>query len=967
MKFVTLSFVVGMLLMVGVTAQAVTVINAEIDGSEWTGFANGVPDLSDTDYLNGLSNPFTVGTGSTTHPAGCTLDNAGLVVVNDGVGSTENDQTLLIADGEDYIRLLIDLQASVYVGAFNSYSMVTTDEHRHYQVYDLYGSNDVSAPPIDGDPTANGWALIASVDVTSWPIDDEFRTGAVSITEINARCRYLLFHAKNTESTLSASSHYVELDVVLGDFPEVASSPSPADEDTDVLRDVVLGWTPGEYASAHDLYFGTTFDDVNDASQSNPLDVLVGPGLTANTYALERLDFGQTYYWRVDEIDAPPENTLHKGTVWSFTVEPVAIPIDNVTVVASSAKDPNGLLHVVDGSGLNLDDLHGSDIDTMWLSADEPEGAWIQFEFDKAYALHEMLVWNHNTNLESLAGYGAQDVLVQYSLDGSTWDDLGAIQLEQAPGEGNAASAQVIDLAGTTAQGVRLKITSNYSPLGIQQFGLSEVRFLCLPTFARAPQPKDGAVDVDPQVILSWRAGRQAALHGVYLSTEEQAVIDGTDPVVTPADASYSASLDLGGTYYWRIDEVNDVETPSAWQGDVWSFSTAEYLVVDDFESYTDDIEAGEAIFLTWIDGYEMPGNGSTVGHLESPFAEQAIVKSGKQSMPLFYDNSGVAMSEAEFTPSQDWTANGIQSLAIAFAGAAGNTGQLYVKINGTKIAYDGDAGDIAQPVWCAWNIELSTVGGSLSNVTSLTIGVEGSGATGVVYIDDIRLYPKAPEYAIPTEPDTAGLVVHYAFEGTTNDSSGQGYHGTAIGDPAFVAGQEGQAIELNGLDQSVSIPHCAALKPESELTISAWVKPDDITFNRYTAIYRKEDGNARQLFSFQENGTILALGLGIGGGYAELDAPINPSDYTDGDWHLITATYDGSYKRLYVDGGLIGQAAASGPLMTGTADAYIGSNSGTSNWLDGQIDDFRFYSRALSLDEILWLAGRTTPVHKPF
>jgi hypothetical protein len=89
-------------------------------------------------------------------------------------------------------------------------------------------------------------------------------------------------------------------------------------------------------------------------------------------------------------------------------------------------------------------------------------------------------------------------------------------------------------------------------------------------------------------VTLSWRAGREAASHRVYVSTDQQAVIDGTAVAVSVVNPSHSAALDLSSTYYWRVDEVNDVEAPSTWQGDVWSFSTSEYLAVDDFESYND-------------------------------------------------------------------------------------------------------------------------------------------------------------------------------------------------------------------------------------------------------------------------------------------------------------------------------------------------------------------------------------------
>ena len=104
-------------------------------------------------------------------------------------------------------------------------------------------------------------------------------------------------------------------------------------------------------------------------------------------------------------------------------------------------------------------------------------------------------------------------------------------------------------------------------------------------------------------------------------------------------------------------------------------------------------------------------------------------------------------MSEAELTLSEDFSASGIKSLTLSFHGDAGNIGgQLYVKINGAKVLYDGVAAKLSATGWNLWSIDLSTVG-NVSNVTSLIIGVEGTGANGVVYIDDVRLYPEILAY----------------------------------------------------------------------------------------------------------------------------------------------------------------------------------------------------------------------------
>jgi hypothetical protein len=278
----------------------------------------------------------------------------------------------------------------------------------------------------------------------------------------------------------------------------------------------------------------------------------------------------------------------------------------------------------------------------------------------------------------------------------------------------------------------------------MDQRGLSEVRFMYIPAQAREPEPADGAVNVDVDSTLAWRAGRDAVSHEVYFGTDSDAL----DLAATVEAASYDpGALDLDTTYYWQVNAVQEAES---WAGDVWSFATQEYLVVDDFESYTDDIDAGEAIFDTWLDGW-VNDTGSTVGHIEAPFAERAIVRSGRQSMPLFYDNTTSPNSEAErkFATAQDWTRYGIQALTLYFSGDPDNSAQqMYVKVRGSKVLYDGDPDDLRQTAWRPWTINLADFGVNLRSVTELTIGIErigATGGTGVVYFDDIKLDPMIP------------------------------------------------------------------------------------------------------------------------------------------------------------------------------------------------------------------------------
>ena len=538
-----------------------------------------------------------------------------------------------------------------------------------------------------------------------------------------------------------------------------ATGPQPESGATDIPRDVVLSWSAGYSAVTHDVYFGASFDDVNAATRNNPMGVLVSQGQTETTFdPAGILDFETIYYWRIDEVNGAPDNTIFKGDVWSFTSEPFAYAIADIVATSNAVSEAkSSAQNTVNGSGLNANDQHSILSGDMWLgvpAGDDP--IWIQWEFDGVYKIHEMLVWNYNEQFELILGFGIKDVTFEYSTNGTDWTVLGDVTLNQATAKPTYAANTTVDFGGVAAQYVRLNINSGFGLMG--QYGLSEVRFMYIPAQAREPQPADGATDVSVDSALTWRAGRDAASHEVHFGTDAEALaLAGTVSVNTYAPDE----LNLGTTYYWQINEIQDTES---WQGPVWSFATQEYLVVDDFESYNDDIDAGTTIFDTWLDGW-VNETGSTVGYLNAPFAEQGTVHSGRQSMPLAYDNTSVAVSEADLELSANWSLYGVKSLSLYFYGAAGNTGQLYVKINGTKVAYDGPAINLARPSWQLWSIDLSQVG-NVSNVRSLTIGVEGSGAKGLLLIDDIRLYPEVLSY---TSPDVTGAGD--TVQGVPNDA----------------------------------------------------------------------------------------------------------------------------------------------------------------------------------------------------
>jgi hypothetical protein len=269
--------------------------------------------------------------------------------------------------------------------------------------------------------------------------------------------------------------------------------------------------------------------------------------------------------------------------------------------------------------------------------------------------------------------------------------------------------------------------------------------------------PANGAVDVTQTPILTWTPGFGAS-HEVYFGADAASLeLKGSGSL---GSESYEpGQLEWNTTYYWRVDEANNANADSPWTGPLWSFTTANFLIIDDMEAYN-DIEEGQPgsnrIYLAWADGYDNPAiNGSVVGNDPPPIAEQTIVHGGLQSMPMLYDNA-VGKSEATLTltSNRDWTVKGVNTLIIWFQGEAANAAEnLYVALNGSAVVNHDNPDAALINNWTEWTIDLSRFadqGVNLANVTSITLGLgnranPSTGGAGMMYFDDIRLYAPAP------------------------------------------------------------------------------------------------------------------------------------------------------------------------------------------------------------------------------
>jgi len=416
---------------------------------------------------------------------------------------------------------------------------------------------------------------------------------------------------------------------------EAAYKPNPADGAMYSDTWVSLSWTAGGYAVSHDVYIGENFDDVNEATRDSDL-FRINQDLTFYItgfpgYAYpDGLVPGTTYYWRIDEVNEANPNSPWKGDVWSLTVPP------------KTAYFPN--------------------------PADRAE------------------LVDLNVQLSWTPGLGAK---LHYIVFGKDFDEVNNVAAGIPNGNPNYNPGP-LELAKT----YYWRIDESD---GIATYK-GEVWSFTTEGAVSGPNPADGSIDVSPTQILTWDAGAVAASHEVYFGIDADAVKNATKsapeykgPKALGQESYDPGKLALTSTYYWRIDEVNSINPDSPWAGNVWSFTTGDFFVIDDFEDYDAD---ENQIWYAWHDGlgygtpgtadyYAGNGTGAAVGdETTASYTEETIVHGGGQSMPLAFDNNKQGYSkysEVELTLSaiRDWTAEGVTELSLWFRGNPASVGSF--------------------------------------------------------------------------------------------------------------------------------------------------------------------------------------------------------------------------------------------------------------------------------------------------
>jgi hypothetical protein len=566
--------------------------------------------------------------------------------------------------------------------SIGTYNFADHIEEWHHATLTFEGATQLAKIYVDGELNIQG-TVSEAVDPTTEVLYIGFKGDGGTYFDGTIDDVRIYDHVLNEGEILAAMEG--------GEGYPFAFGPEPTDGAYHVDTWANMSWKAGDFALSHDVYLSDNFDDVNDgvesAFQGNFEDTSFVVGFPGFAFP-DGLVPGITYYWRVDEVNEADPNNPWKGDIWSFSIPPKTAYL----------PDP-------------IDGAEAVDVDVT-------------------------LSWT--------GGFGSKLHTVYF---GETFEEVD-----------NATGGSPQGTATYTPGALKMAKTYYWR---VDEFDIVETHKGDVWSFTtegavESPNPANGAVDVTQTSVLTWAPGL-GATHEIYFAADP-AALELKASGNLGSESFEPGQLEWNTTYYWRIDEANNANPDSPWTGPVWSFTTANFLIIDDMESYNDldptDPDSNR-IFNAWIDGYDDPTNGSLVGYDAPPFAEQTIVHSGNQSMPFAYDNA-VGKSEATLTltSNNNWTVNSVNRLTIWFRGTSSNAAeQMYVVLNGSAGVDHEDPVAAQAASWNEWNIDLQAFadqGINLTNVTSITLGLGNranpvAGGDGILYFDDIRLYPPAP------------------------------------------------------------------------------------------------------------------------------------------------------------------------------------------------------------------------------
>ncbi|MHC4593658.1 MAG: LamG domain-containing protein [Planctomycetota bacterium] len=737
---------------------------------------------------------------------------------------------------------------------------------------------------------------------------------------------------------------------MLGD-PRLAWAPVPADQSEPFIEEATpLSWTPGDSTAQHDVYLGVSELAVLDADISDTTGIYRGRQ-DANSYTPpDTLEFGETYFWRIDEIEADG-TTMYRGRVWSFTIADFIVVDDFESYNDLDPANPESnriFLTWIDGfenplNGATVGYFEPPFVETAVVNSGAQA---MPYFYDNSVGNSEATMTL--TSVRDWTKHGVKALSLWFQGNPAS---VGSFT--QGPGDTHTLNVRSGNIAGTSdefhfayqeltgagtiiAKVERVQRTHNAAQAGVM------IRDTLDSNSAHAT------------VVVQPRGG------GAFL--RRATTVDGT---TTTADAAMAAPLwvkverDIAGNVMGSYSA--DGITWTQLGGEVINFSTPLYI------------------------GLVVASNHAT-RTCEAIFSDVQITGAGGQ-----WANQDIGILANDPAPPM--------YVALANSGGA------------PAVVYHEDPDAAQTDTWTQWNIDAKAFadqGVNLANVDSISIGFGDKanpqpGGAGKMYFDDIRLYrPRCmlellqpagdfngdcivdymdletmaadwleSDSVVPTATaDPAGLMAHYKLDGDATDSSGNNYHGSEKGGPTYVEGKFGQALSFDGFDDYVALDVNYASTGHTEITVCAWFRTTN-SANQHIASFDRDEYWRLGMTEYVSTG-----GLGwhvmtmVGGTETQMDYG-SVTRVDDGQWHHAAGTFNNGTLSIYVDGGLETTAIGGPTFGTGLVRwGYLGIGSesqdmfnGMTNatgYFDGELDDVRIYSRALSSDEIAHLADDT-------
>jgi len=740
--------------------------------------------------------------------------------------------------------------------------------------------------------------------------------------------------------------------------PIIAFNPNPFDEQTDVQQDAVLSWTAGEMAARHDVYFGTVFEDVNNTNTSDTTGIYRGRQNLVIYTPAQTLGFGQSYYWRIDEVEAD-NTTIIKGKVWSFTVAEF-LSVDDFEDYNTGDNQiwwawKDGIGYVAhdtepaypgNGTGSEIGDGSTDSFteETIVHSGDQSMPYW--YDNNKQGFMKYSEATKTLTNTRDWTEEGVKALSLWFrgypaSLGGFV----------EAPAGTYTISAEGADISGSSDQ---------FHFAWQELSGAGEIIAKVESVENTNDWAKAGIIirdTLEPDSVFAMVAVTPG--NGVWFGRR---TADGTDS---------DAQADITAPQWIKLDRSIGGLARASYSADgiIWTPLGTSVPVIMNTPMYI---------------GLALTSNSSGVV-CEAVFSNVTSNGTG----PWVNQDIGLIKNEAE-------------PMYVVIANKNGTTGTVYHE----------DPNATLMDTWTEWNIDLKDFqdqGVNLSDVNSITIGIGDKenpqpGGSGKMYFDDIALYrPRyVPDKVTLYKADFTGdsivdfadleimvndwldgdytvyatapgpAMAQWEFENNVNDGIG-GKHGTTRGNPTYAAGKSGQAINLDG-DDYVDLGNPTELDfGIVDWSICAWVKTsmtgtDD---SNKGVIYAKGADRAdgiRYALYVNESRTVQGSITLVTDDDVDKRQAISSVSVSDGQWHHIVGQRNGDTINTYIDGVLDGTADLPADYnLSGTSqhNAYIGvvTNNETASpekFLIGSVDDLRIYDYALSMSEIINVMGQS-------